>query len=99
MASIPVDPFQLTALEELERKRFNATVGRLKKKVHSIENVMYSQPFSDSNEDYQAAWDNKLKNILADDCGISVLASTRKPSKPVYGRQDTIEDTPAQRGL
>lgn len=90
MAQTELNPFQLSAMQEAERKQFNSTVVRLKKKIHSVENIMYSQPFSDSNDDFKAVWNDKLKSILNDDCGMSVLTATRNP-QPLLGRQDTIE--------
>lgn len=93
MATVPLDPFKLTEMQEAERKQFNGTMNRLKKKIHSVENIMYSQPFADSHEDFKLVWNQKLSKILADDCGISALTATRNP-KPVYGRQDTIEVVP-----
>jgi hypothetical protein len=92
MTQINVDPFLLSEMEERERKQFNSSVGRLKKKLHSVENIMYSQPFADTKEDFKDAWSGKLNIILSDDCGLTELAATRNP-RPVLGRQDTADDT------
>lgn len=91
MTQVQIDPFQLSAMEEQERKQFNSSVGRLKKKLHSVENIMYSQPFADTKDDFKESWNSKLDTILNDDCGLAELTATRSPTKPAYGRQDTAE--------
>jgi hypothetical protein len=98
MAKHNIDPFVMSAQQELESKYFTASVSRLKKKVHQCETIMYSQPFQDAKMDYKAVWNKKMSTLLSDDCGIPVLQKVRR-SKPKLDRAYSVESNEESPGL